>query len=242
MSTGLNCRIYEKTAGKWYYDLETYSNRDEYDTEGPFPTFKAATDHLSRNHANPGGYSVDALPGCKHDLARPVEHRLNGENATHNCDRCGAHLDLRTNEQQRTEAWKNVLERETANLILSKLAELGLTKTQAKALETMGVPKENIDKALGNAAFWWKGVQSRLNWKETAKKITEALAGALTDNPVVVLPNTHYGYLTFQYRQRKFGPDFNKEVDPAVAVLGTIRREFGVSIDWFSEKISVRSM
>lgn len=111
MSTGLNCRIYEKTAGKWYYDLETYSHRDEYDTEGPFPTFKAATDHLHRNHSNPGGYSVQALPGCKHDLLKKAEFRLPNEAVTHTCDRCGAHLDMRTSEEkvkeQHARNWKD---------------------------------------------------------------------------------------------------------------------------------------
>lgn len=240
MSTGLDCRIYEKTAGKWFYDLETY-HRGEYDTEGPFPTYKAATDHLHRNHANPGGYSVTALPGCKHDLARPVEHRLPGENYTHSCDRCGGHIDKRDSNEQRTEAWKNVLDRETANLILSTLAEKGLTKAQAKALEALGVSEENIKKALDRAAYWWKGVQTRLDWPEAAKKIVDALTAALTDAPLVLLPDAHYGYLTFQYRQRKFGPDIRKEIDPAVQNIRAIGQQFAVEIDWYSEKINVRA-
>lgn len=236
MSTGHDCRLYEKTAGKWYYDLERHT-RGEYDTEGPFPTFKAAKDHLGKNHANPGGYSIDALPGCKHDLTRPTEHRSIGESTTHYCDRCGAHLDLRTETQRNSEAWKNVLERETANLILSKLAELGLSKKQEKALVTLGVPKENIDKALGRAAYWWKGIQSRLDWATTTKKIEEALKAALTDKLVTRVPNDNPGYLVFQYR----APDYNR-ADPSKDVISRIRQEFAVQLDWFGEKISIHSL
>lgn len=240
MSTGHDCRIYEKTAGKWYYDLETYT-RGEYNTDGPFPTFKAAADHLRRHNANPGGYSVSPLPGCKHDLTRAVEHRMQGEATTHECDRCGAHLDLRDKDQRRKEAWANVLERETANLILSALAEKGLSKEQEKALEALGVPKENITEALDRAAYWWKGVQTRLDWDKTSKKIVKAISEALTDTTLKQIPNEHYGYLTFQYRMRKHGPDFKVEIDPAVAPIRAIQEQFAVEIDWFSEKINVRA-
>jgi hypothetical protein len=75
----------------WYYKLQEwpYGDWPEYDTFGPFPTFKAAREHLSRNHANPGGWSVDALPGCEHDLLTKIEHPWKDDPDTHTCDRCG---------------------------------------------------------------------------------------------------------------------------------------------------------
>lgn len=236
MSTGLDCRIYEKTAGKWYYDLEKYQERDLYDTFGPFTTYRDAQGHLNRNHANPGGYSVAALPGCKHDLTRPVEHRLQGESTTHYCDRCGEHLDMRDADSRRKEAWAYILERETANLVLSALAEKGLSKSQEKALEKLGVPKENIDKALANAAYWMKGIQTRLDWPKVSKKIAKALREKLTDVPVKPEP-AREGYLKFQYR----APDHSK-ADPAKDTINAIRHEFAVGIDWFGPEIVVRSM
>lgn len=62
MSTGVDCGFYEKNPGEWYYDLESYSQREEYDTYGPFPTFAVAERHLRDNHANPGGYWVARHP------------------------------------------------------------------------------------------------------------------------------------------------------------------------------------
>ena len=235
MSTGHDCRIYEKTPARWFYDLETYT-RGEYETEGPFSIYKDAIDHLNRNHANPGGYSITALPGCKHDLARPVEHRMQGESTTHYCDRCGAHLDLRDVDSRRKEAWENVLERETANLILSVLANTGLSKAQEQVLTRLGVPKENIDKALGRAGFWWKGIQTRLDWPKVSKKVAKALKEKLTDAPVTNEP-AREGYLRFKYR----APQYDRP-DPAKAAINEIRDEFAISIDWYSAEITVRSM
>lgn len=93
MSSGADCRFYEKKDG-WRYDLQQYPYgcNEEYDTFGPFDTFRSAQRHLDRNHSNPGGYWIDALPGCKHDLARPMSYPQ-GED-THYCDRCGAQFKL----------------------------------------------------------------------------------------------------------------------------------------------------
>lgn len=86
MSTGADCHVYEKEAGKWYYDLQRwpYGESQDYDTEGPFATYREATDHLHKHHANPGGYGITRLPGCKHDL---LSKSALGEAM---CDRCGA--------------------------------------------------------------------------------------------------------------------------------------------------------
>jgi hypothetical protein len=234
MSSGHDCRFYEKTAGKWYYDLETY-HRGEYETYGPFGTFDAANQDLNRNHSNPGGYSVTALPGCKHDLLRPIEHRTSGE-FTHNCLRCGDHIDQRTDAARNTEAWQNILLRDTHNLILSTLAEKGLSKAQAKELEERGVPKENIDKALAEAAFWWKGVGTRLNWKEASTKVVAALKKILTDTTLTPVPCKTASYLTFKYR----APYYDRP-DPQRDEVMKIRREFAVDIDWFGESLTVRA-
>ena len=79
MSSGLDCRFWEKALGEWYYDLEideSYDHEDddedwrdshdpEYDTYGPFDTFAKALDHLDWNHSNPGGYSLSPHPDSK---------------------------------------------------------------------------------------------------------------------------------------------------------------------------------
>lgn len=85
MSTGADCKIYEKAKGQWWYALQRwpYGESEEYDRFGPFPTYRDAHDHLDDNHANPGGASVHARPGCPHDLAREA---YAGE---WQCDRCG---------------------------------------------------------------------------------------------------------------------------------------------------------
>lgn len=103
MSTGANCRIVEKTAGKWYYELQQYpyGETDDYDTEGPFKTYKEAHDHLGKNHANPGGHTTKALPGCPHDLLR--ESPWKDQHFTHYCDRCGGFIDKRTPEEKAKE-------------------------------------------------------------------------------------------------------------------------------------------
>jgi hypothetical protein len=89
MSTGADCRFYEKTPGQWFYDLQQwpYGESTNYDTSGPFGTFREAYKHLHDNNANPGGFFVSPLPGCKHDLLteRKFDHDVS-------CDRCGEHL------------------------------------------------------------------------------------------------------------------------------------------------------
>ena len=91
MSTGAECKFYEKESGKWYYDLQRwpYGECLDYDTHGPFSTFKAADDHLRDNYANPGGYSVKALPGCPHDLITKRDYHTEHP---YFCNRCGAFL------------------------------------------------------------------------------------------------------------------------------------------------------
>jgi hypothetical protein len=63
MSTGRDCHFYEQKHGEWIYKLE--ANFDEYETYGPFPPYKAAKEHLSKNHPNPGGWGVSPLKCCE---------------------------------------------------------------------------------------------------------------------------------------------------------------------------------
>lgn len=58
MSTGLDCKFIEVKPGEWYYLLEQWSNRDQYDAYGPFSTSEETYKHLADNHANPGGHST----------------------------------------------------------------------------------------------------------------------------------------------------------------------------------------
>lgn len=80
MSTGLGCGFVEGADG-WYLELQNY--RLEWKMYGPFATFKEADDYLRANFANPGGFTINALPGCKHDLLRDYARDLVL------CDRCG---------------------------------------------------------------------------------------------------------------------------------------------------------
>ncbi len=91
MSTGAECRFYEKEPRQWFYKLQEwpYGEWPEYDTFGPFDTYTAAQKHLSSNHANPGGWCVDPLPGCEHDLLTAIKYPRKGDADTHTCDRCG---------------------------------------------------------------------------------------------------------------------------------------------------------
>ncbi len=68
MSTGLECEFIEWEAGWWYYVLQdsdcprgAWDWREYATATGPFLTYEAAREHLSENHANPGGHSVYAL-------------------------------------------------------------------------------------------------------------------------------------------------------------------------------------
>ncbi len=96
MSTGADCRFFEKEPRKWFYKLQRwpYGETPDYDTFGPFGTFYEAHKHLHAKHANPGGYFTEPLPGCKHDLLRKREFVVGKE--THDCDRCGDHVDAAT--------------------------------------------------------------------------------------------------------------------------------------------------
>jgi len=75
MSTGLECRFIEVKPGRWYYLLEDWDSPKgafdwrEYATAyGPFSTEDEAVDHLSDNHANPGGWSrLPYQPGFEPD-------------------------------------------------------------------------------------------------------------------------------------------------------------------------------
>lgn len=63
MSTGLECLIVERDESQWYYVLQDWNCpvgawdwREYATTYGPFPTKERAIQHLSDNHANPGGW------------------------------------------------------------------------------------------------------------------------------------------------------------------------------------------
>ena len=99
MSTGADCKFIEKTPGNWFYKLQAwpYGETEEYETFGPFGTFRQASDHLDKHHANPGGYSCSPLPGCPHDMLEKHEFS-NG----YHCNRCG---DFLSSEDK--VAWEN---------------------------------------------------------------------------------------------------------------------------------------
>jgi len=88
MSTGANCVFIEQKQGEWIYKLQCYpyGSNDDYDTFGPFTTFKQANKHLEDHHANPGGYSIHTTFPCKHDL---ITLHPNYEHMAKSCDRCG---------------------------------------------------------------------------------------------------------------------------------------------------------
>jgi len=64
MSTGADCVFYEKNLDEWFYKIQRwpYGENPAFDTFGPFKTMKIAENHLDRNHANPGGWSVHTHP------------------------------------------------------------------------------------------------------------------------------------------------------------------------------------
>ena len=67
MSTGADCSFEERKPGKWYYKIQCwpYGEWPKYDLYGPFPSFDVAEKHLSKHHANPGGYSVYSYEDLK---------------------------------------------------------------------------------------------------------------------------------------------------------------------------------
>jgi hypothetical protein len=81
MSTGFECVIVEHAPNSWYYVLQDWNcpvgawDWREYATAyGPFVSEEKAIAHLSSNHANPGGYSVN--PFVSSDNSDPVLDQL----------------------------------------------------------------------------------------------------------------------------------------------------------------------
>lgn len=60
MSTGADCVFIEEKPGRWFYEIQRwpYGETDEYDRHGPFRSEDAASDHLTKHYANPGGYII----------------------------------------------------------------------------------------------------------------------------------------------------------------------------------------
>lgn len=85
MSTGAGCRFIQTEPDEWHYELQRYPYGDtpDYNKYGPFPTFKAADDHLSSNHANPGGYMIFRLEDfeCDHEWIQEGNYKT--------CPKCG---------------------------------------------------------------------------------------------------------------------------------------------------------
>lgn len=88
-STGLDCYFKEKEPGKWWYGLEKdggYRNDSpDYDEYGPFDSYSRAQKHLDANHANPGGWSVDA-----HPESHALGLHTNPAEAASYCEECRA--------------------------------------------------------------------------------------------------------------------------------------------------------
>ena len=65
MSTGLECAFIEVKPNRWYYLLEqgsapkqSWDWREYADAYGLFDSYEEAREHLSDNHANPGGHFI----------------------------------------------------------------------------------------------------------------------------------------------------------------------------------------
>ena len=66
MSTGLNCQMLKNPkTGEWFYVLQSFSCpafandwRDYSRATGPFASEAEADEHLGKNEANPGGYTI----------------------------------------------------------------------------------------------------------------------------------------------------------------------------------------
>ena len=60
MSTGADCQFIERKPNQWFYRLQEwpYGETEEYDEQGPFPSFEKAQAHLDKHNANPGGFTV----------------------------------------------------------------------------------------------------------------------------------------------------------------------------------------
>ena len=159
MSSGANCRFKEKQPGKWFYELQCYpyGATEDYDTEGPFKTFREASDHLHNNHSNPGGYSVTPLPGCKHDLL--VKRDFSNNGATHNCDRCGSPVDQRTPKEKANTEKKAMWQKDHIQFprLLAEIYAVGLTGKQEKDLmKSMDLTRDEIYELLERADKNWE--------------------------------------------------------------------------------------
>jgi hypothetical protein len=80
-STNSNCVFIEFKPSEWYYILEDYKYDDEGErfnwmdfakAFGPFKSFEEADQHLTHNHANPGGSSIE-----KYQEGRKNDEQLN---------------------------------------------------------------------------------------------------------------------------------------------------------------------
>jgi len=75
----------ERAEGKWYYILEDgWAPKDAWDWReyatayGPFRTQDLAQEHLSLNHANPGGSSTVTFRDEKHEEDEVLRELLDG--------------------------------------------------------------------------------------------------------------------------------------------------------------------
>ena len=166
MSTGANCGFTEKTKGRWFYRIQRYpyGETEDYDEFGPFPHFKAAHDHLGANHANPGGYSIGALPGCPHDMLEPQQDFGRSPQYTHFCNRCGGHVDRRSSEQKEAEEQKARWENNSVQFprLLAEIRGVGLTVKQEKALcASMDLTPRDIYVLLERADKEWERIKER---------------------------------------------------------------------------------
>ena len=85
-STGADCSFEEKQPGQWHYRLQQYpyGQTEDYDEYGPFPTLDKAQEHLSDNHANPGGSYTRGHPES-HALGL---HKTPEQGAREGCGEC----------------------------------------------------------------------------------------------------------------------------------------------------------
>lgn len=156
MSTGANCRVYEKTAGKWFYDLQCYpyGATEEYDTQGPFKTYIEASTHLHDNNANPGGCSIDALPGCPHDLLRKSPFAGPNETFTHYCNRCGGHVNKRTDAEKDKFKRDSLWARDSIQFprLLAEIYAAGLSAKQEQDIcKSMDISRDELYELLERA-------------------------------------------------------------------------------------------
>ena len=97
MSTGADCRFIQAADGTWTYELQNwpYGESYSYNTYGPFDLYAKAVQHLSDNHANPGGWSTKEHPAfdCPHNDLAPLDpffdKRLLSDGYVGECRKCG---------------------------------------------------------------------------------------------------------------------------------------------------------